>query len=238
MRVVISKTLLPLIVAIFLASPSLAFLALRPTAPHSLTELHHNKKKKGSTAAKGFGASSSSSSVNKSTRATPIKIDRFPYAGALRPGKQSKQKIVTVDSILKPDYAKTGMPQRVDKPMFPWMIEVKNAQDIEKMRAAGSLARDILDLAGQAVQVGVTTDEIDELVHSEIIKVSFGIIMIYVLGISSPLFNRIQTSRPCFLLRTTTTARCVSIAPQLSRLSQKLLYQCERSHLSWYPRRP
>lgn len=137
------------------------------TAATTTTILFHNKKKgkKSSGAAgKGFGAASSA-------RAPPKSIDRFPYAGDLRPGTQTPQKIVTVDSILQPDYAQSGIPQRVDKPMFPWMIEVKNAQDIEKMRAAGSLARDILDLAGQAVQVGVTTDEIDQVVHNEIIKV-------------------------------------------------------------------
>ena len=51
------------------------------------------------------------------------------------------------------------------------MIEVKTAKEIEKMREAGALAREILDLAGRAVAVGVTTDEIDELVHQETIKV-------------------------------------------------------------------
>jgi methionyl aminopeptidase len=55
--------------------------------------------------------------------------------------------------------------------MFPWMIEVKTVDEIEKMRAAGSLARDILDLAGRTVQVGVTTDEIDSVVHAEILRV-------------------------------------------------------------------
>mmetsp|Transcript_12517 Transcript_12517/g.24012 ORF Transcript_12517/g.24012 Transcript_12517/m.24012 type:complete len:414 (+) Transcript_12517:158-1399(+) len=134
----------------------------------SSMELYHNKKNGGKGVAKGFGDSSTSSS--KRTRAAPLKLDRFPYAGTIRPGKQSPQKKVTDKNILKPDYAESGIPQRVDKPMFPWMIEVKSAEDIEKMRAAGSLARDILDLAGRAVEVGVTTDEIDNLVHSEIIK--------------------------------------------------------------------
>lgn len=133
-------------------------------ASRSAVLLYHNKKK-GKAAAKGFGSSPSRS------RREPVKLDRFPYSGSIRPGIQSPQRIVTVDSILKPDYWETGTPQRVDKPMFPWMIEVKSKEDIEKMRAAGSLARDILDLAGQAVQVGVTTDEIDKLVHDEIIKV-------------------------------------------------------------------
>ena len=153
-----------------------AFVTRSTTIPNrpDTVELYHNKKKGGKGPAKGFGDPSSSSSSSKPktrTRAAPLKLDRFPYAGMIRPGKQSPQKKVTDKNILKPDYAESGIPQRVDKPMFPWMIEVKSAEDIEKMRAAGSLARDILDLAGRAVEVGVTTDEIDILVHSEIIKV-------------------------------------------------------------------
>ena len=32
------------------------------------------------------------------------------------------------------------------------------------------MAREVLDLAGQAVRIGITTDEIDELVHEETVK--------------------------------------------------------------------
>jgi len=38
------------------------------------------------------------------------------------------------------------------------------------MRAAGRVAREVLDIAGRAVRVGVTTDEIDALVHEETLK--------------------------------------------------------------------
>jgi methionyl aminopeptidase len=54
--------------------------------------------------------------------------------------------------------------------MLPWIIEVKTPEEIEKMRAAGRVAREVLDIAGRAVQVGVSTDEIDALVHEETLK--------------------------------------------------------------------
>jgi methionyl aminopeptidase len=57
-------------------------------------------------------------------------------------------------------------------PLLPWMIEVKTPEEIDKMRAAGKVAREILDLAGRAVAPGVTTDDIDALVHEETLKVS------------------------------------------------------------------
>lgn len=56
--------------------------------------------------------------------------------------------------------------------MLPWIIEVKTAEEIVKMRAAGKVARQVLDIAGQAVRAGISTDEIDALVHEETIKVS------------------------------------------------------------------
>lgn len=55
--------------------------------------------------------------------------------------------------------------------MMPWIVEVKTPKEIELMRAAGRVAREVLDIAGQAVRVGITTDEIDHLVHAETIKV-------------------------------------------------------------------
>jgi Xaa-Pro aminopeptidase len=96
----------------------------------------------------------------------------FPYAGSIRPGKQSPQRIVVDTSILFPDYAKDGIPKKgKNSPLLPWIIEVKTPAEIEKMRAAGKLAREILDLGGRAVAAGVTTDEIDTIVHEASVKV-------------------------------------------------------------------
>jgi len=129
-----------------------------------------NKKKKKSSArkspptGKGFGAAI----------ATEAPIDRFPYAGSVRPGKQSPQRKVIVSSDasrdLLPDYALDGRPKKgSNMPLLPWVIEVKKPDEIEKMRVAGKLGREILDMAGRAVKPGVTTDEIDTLVHEAIL---------------------------------------------------------------------
>merc|ERR1719223_1554878 len=53
---------------------------------------------------------------------------------------------------------------------LPWIIEVKTPEEIKKMRAAGRVAREVLDIAGRAVRPGITTDEIDNLVHAESVK--------------------------------------------------------------------
>lgn len=98
-------------------------------------------------------------------RATP---KQFKYTGRLRPGKISPKRPVP-DGIPRPDYARDGTP-RAKQPKFPWNIEVKTPEEIEKMRVSGRLAREVLDIAGQAVAVGVTTDKIDEIVHQAIVE--------------------------------------------------------------------
>ena len=126
-----------------------------------------NKKKKKSSGrsppptGKGFA----------SAVAADTMVDRFPYAGSVVPGIQSPQRKVIVSSDVSiPDYALDGRPKKgSNMPLLPWVIEVKKPEEIVKMRAAGKLAREILDLAGRAVKPGVTTDEIDTIVHEAIL---------------------------------------------------------------------
>eukprot|EP00968_Pinguiococcus_pyrenoidosus_P012989 scaffold1166_cov261-Pinguiococcus_pyrenoidosus.AAC.18 len=49
-------------------------------------------------------------------------------------------------------------------------IYVHNAEEIEGMRHAARIAREILDAGGRAVSVGVTCDEIDRVVHEATIE--------------------------------------------------------------------
>merc|ERR1719199_1586018 len=50
------------------------------------------------------------------------------------------------------------------------MIDQHSPADIELAGIAGRISREVLDEAGKAVAVGVTTDEIDRVVHEETIK--------------------------------------------------------------------
>lgn len=100
-----------------------------------------------------------------------LQTQTFPYAGEVRPGRQSPQRVVSDASIAKPDYSETGVPVKTKASLLPWIVEVKTADEIDKMRASGRIAREILDLAGRAVAEGVTTDEIDAVVHEETLKV-------------------------------------------------------------------
>merc|ERR1712157_7509 len=98
-----------------------------------------------------------------------LQISNFRFAGSVRAGKQTPQREVKNTDIMKPDYHEDGIPKSMS-PRLPWVIEVKTDEEIEKMRAAGRVAREILDLGGRAVMAGVTTDDIDVLVHEETLK--------------------------------------------------------------------
>jgi len=99
-----------------------------------------------------------------------LQMQTFQFSGEVRPGKQSPQRIVTDPKIVVPDYAADGRPKNTGNSLLPWVIEVKTPEEIVKMRAAGRAAREVLDIAGAMVQPGVTTDEIDAVVHEETLK--------------------------------------------------------------------
>mmetsp|Transcript_37700 Transcript_37700/g.82610 ORF Transcript_37700/g.82610 Transcript_37700/m.82610 type:complete len:447 (+) Transcript_37700:137-1477(+) len=142
------------------------------------TILYMNKKKKkknaggsskkkaapGSGGGKGFGgAATVLSSV------LPKSMTSFQYAGSVLPGVQSPQRVVTDPKIMKPDYSDDGIPKNRPQ-MLPWVIEQKTPEEIAKMRAAGRVAREVLDIAGRMVKAGINTDEIDAVVHEETLK--------------------------------------------------------------------
>ncbi|PPE01354.1 hypothetical protein GOBAR_DD01598 [Gossypium barbadense] len=81
----------------------------------------------------------------------------------LRPGKLSPRRPVP-NHIKRPPYVKTRM-----APGIASGPEVHDLKGIEHMRASGRLAAQVLNYAGTLVKPGITTDEIDEVVHQMII---------------------------------------------------------------------
>ncbi len=50
-------------------------------------------------------------------------------------------------------------------------VSIKTADDIAKMRIAGRLAAEVLEMIGEHVQIGVTTDELNTICHDYIVNV-------------------------------------------------------------------
>ena len=68
------------------------------------------------------------------------------------------------DHIARPSYADTGEVERWDEPV------VKSPEVIEAMRHAGRVASEVLRLAGEFLQPGITTDDVDAYVHDLFIE--------------------------------------------------------------------
>ncbi len=93
--------------------------------------------------------------------------EMLAMAGRMDTAKATRRTVP--DSIVAPDYALTGTPSAT-LPKAQWMIEQHSDKDIELARIAGRISREVLDEAGRAVAPGVTTDDIDRIVHEETIK--------------------------------------------------------------------
>jgi methionyl aminopeptidase len=94
----------------------------------------------------------------------------YPYTGSLRPSYPLAPRRSVPDHIPRPDYARNGQPISEQKRDFSTKITVYNKDQIEIIRKTALFGREILDAAASLIKPGVTTEEIDEVVHNETIK--------------------------------------------------------------------
>lgn len=95
----------------------------------------------------------------------------YRFTGSLRPSQQSPRRIVP-EYIPRPDYAKhpEGIPLSERQMKETTSIKILNEEEQEGMRVACKLGREVLDIAASAIGVGVTTDEIDRIVHEACVE--------------------------------------------------------------------
>ncbi|XP_044491724.1 methionine aminopeptidase 1A-like isoform X2 [Mangifera indica] len=101
--------------------------------------------------------------VKKGQGRTP-QLPHFDWTGALRPYPISGMRSVPAHIDL-PDWAVDGIPKIEPNSDLQHVVEVKSLDQIERMRETCRIAREVLDAAAQAIRPGVTTDEIDRVVH-------------------------------------------------------------------------
>ncbi|MGH3669162.1 MAG: M24 family metallopeptidase, partial [Pseudonocardiaceae bacterium] len=82
----------------------------------------------------------------------------MPVRTPLRPGRQTPMRPVP-SAIRRPEYVGKAGPSPSAE---PW---TQPAEVIEAMRVAGTIAAQALAEGGRAVAPGVTTDEVDRVVH-------------------------------------------------------------------------
>jgi methionyl aminopeptidase len=90
-------------------------------------------------------------------------MPRDTVSGSLTPGVVSKALSVP-SNIVKPEYVGKKAPAE-------WTGgHVKTAEQIEKIREAGKLAAQAIELAGSSIKVGMSTNELDVIVHDYLIS--------------------------------------------------------------------
>ncbi len=93
----------------------------------------------------------------------------FHFTGPLRPVYPLSPRRTVPKSIPYPDYAGDGIP-RLEHTARRNKIDLLDAKGQEAMRTVCRLAREVLDIAAAALRPGITTDEIDEIVHKACIE--------------------------------------------------------------------
>ncbi|KAK4547075.1 Methionine aminopeptidase 1 [Oleoguttula mirabilis] len=89
----------------------------------------------------------------------------FPFTGSLRPVYPLSPRRAVPEKIRHPDYALKGIPISEQAFRGRNKITILTKQEQDAMRKVCRLGREVLDIAARAVQPGVTTDEIDRIVH-------------------------------------------------------------------------
>jgi len=118
-----------------------------------------SKRSSGKRAAPPPPPPTKSSSSKKSLKKKFVR----PFASRRVAGRVGPRRDVPQD-IARPEYAASGTPALNMRP--PWMIQAKTEEEIQKMRAAGRVAREVLDATGRSVKAGMTTDELDAIAHA------------------------------------------------------------------------
>jgi methionyl aminopeptidase len=80
-----------------------------------------------------------------------------------------KAALYTMQALTKQRVSQGSDPE-MDSAVRPRNVTVKSPAEQQKMRIAGRLAADVLDMIGQHVVPGVTTDQLDRLCHDFIVK--------------------------------------------------------------------
>ncbi|KAJ7063278.1 peptidase M24, structural domain-containing protein [Mycena amicta] len=93
----------------------------------------------------------------------------FSFTGSTRPVYPLSPRRKVPDHIPAPDYVKDGVP-RSEARAAAQTVQILNPEEIQKMRTVCRMSREILDIAAAAVRPGITTDEIDEIVHNATIE--------------------------------------------------------------------
>ncbi|KIK08659.1 hypothetical protein K443DRAFT_672191 [Laccaria amethystina LaAM-08-1] len=93
----------------------------------------------------------------------------YGFTGSVYPAYPLSPTRQVPEHIPRPDYTADGIPKS-ELRIAGQPPRILSLEEQEKMRTVCRLSREVLDIAASHVRPGITTDEIDEVVHNETIK--------------------------------------------------------------------
>eukprot|EP00053_Salpingoeca_punica_P006845 m.63883 g.63883 ORF g.63883 m.63883 type:complete len:384 (+) comp13885_c0_seq1:51-1202(+) len=93
----------------------------------------------------------------------------FEFTGLMRPYPKTGRRTLPA-KIVRPDYAETGIPKSEIKNRQSTIARCLDDEEQETMRVVCKLGREVLDEGARAIAVGVTTDELDRIIHEACIE--------------------------------------------------------------------
>lgn len=98
-------------------------------------------------------------------------FDGYSYTGQLRVASVHMPMRTVPDHIPRPDYATDGFPKSEERfNRTSTSFRILDQAGVDGMRKVCALAREVLDIAVRAADVGVTTEEIDRVVHEACVE--------------------------------------------------------------------
>ncbi|KAJ1968067.1 Methionine aminopeptidase 1 [Dimargaris xerosporica] len=105
-----------------------------------------------------------------SDRGTYNPFPQYHFTGSIRPEYPLGPRRPVPAHIPRPDYAETGIPASEHAVRSSTKIECLGPEEIAKIRHVAKMGREVLDAGARAIRVGVTTDEIDAVIHQACIE--------------------------------------------------------------------
>ncbi len=94
----------------------------------------------------------------------------YKFSGPLRPGYVSPM-VQVLNHILKPDYAISSVPKsEIEHNKHNKIPKITDPTDLANLKEAALISRQALDLGHKSLKVGITTDEINNIVHDFIVS--------------------------------------------------------------------
>eukprot|EP00882_Tetradesmus_deserticola_P013224 GHRQ01014021.1.p1 GENE.GHRQ01014021.1~~GHRQ01014021.1.p1 ORF type:complete len:383 (+),score=166.99 GHRQ01014021.1:1308-2456(+) len=93
----------------------------------------------------------------------------YAWTGPLRPARIGPTRQVP-EHIQRPDYAVTGIATAEQESKQQRAVAIRSAEEAAGIRRACRVGREVLDAAAAVVRPGITTDEIDRVVHDAMVE--------------------------------------------------------------------